>query len=107
MQPSSSNDSLICEEEKVSRAERVSQADTGAVEYLQKIYFEMSEAQFGTLLNMLEVHIKKNSTPITTIQLILNQKWKHDRHIHMATLHCASGNDLQKKRSRLFYSQIN
>lgn len=62
MQPTSTDDFLICEEEKVLRAGRVSQAHTGAVEYLRKIYFEMSGAQFYTLPNMLQVHIKKNWT---------------------------------------------
>lgn len=38
------------------------EADSWAVEYLQKIYFEMSGAQFDTLPNMLEIHIKKNWT---------------------------------------------
>ena len=43
---------------KVSRAGRVSQADTGGEQYLEKI-FQMSEAQFDTLTKMPEIHIKK------------------------------------------------
>ena len=62
MQPSSGDDFLICEEEKVSSTRRVSQAAAGVVEYLQKIYFVLSGAQFDVLQNMLEVHIKKNWT---------------------------------------------
>lgn len=46
----------------MSKAGRVSQAHTGAVEYLQKMCFEMSGAQYDTLPNMLEIHIKKNWT---------------------------------------------
>lgn len=40
----------------------VTQAGTGMVENLWKIYFVMSGAQFDMLLNMMEVHIKKNWT---------------------------------------------
>ena len=48
--------------EKLSKAGGVSEAETGAGEYNQKMYFEMSGALFDTLPNMLEVHIKKNWT---------------------------------------------
>ncbi len=41
---------------------KVWQTDTGVEEYLQKAHFVMSAAQFDTLPNMLEVHIKKGST---------------------------------------------
>lgn len=56
MQPSSSDNFPICEEEKALRTGRVSQADTGAGGVV------MSGAQFDALPNMREVHIKKNRT---------------------------------------------